>query len=255
METTRYTPSQLARLSGVSVRTLHHYDHIGLLVPARTTNGYRSYSPTDVARLQQILLMRDMGMDLANIAQMLDDPAYDQVASLRRHLKSLRERRAQIDVLIATVEKTIDSLEGDKTMTDKERFEGLKREAIEQNERTYGVEARERFGDNVIDAANERLLVLDETAWNDLSKLEAAIKEQLRLALATGDASGAEADALVRMHARWVSAHWPEGSFSLEAYRGLADGYLADQRFIAYYDQSCGDGATQFLHDAIHALA
>ncbi len=140
-------------------------------------------------------------------------------------------------------------------MSDAERFEGLKREVIEQSERTYGAEARARFGNDVVDAANERLLALDEVAWNDLASLEEAIKEQLKVAMAAGDVRGPEAAALVRMHARWVSAHWPEGSFTPEAYRGLADGYLADQRFVSYYDGACSDGATQFLRDAIHALA
>lgn len=254
MDGNRYTPAQLARLADVSVRTLHHYDQIGLLVPARAANGYRSYTSADVERLQQILLMRAMGMELGAIAQALDDPAFDEAASLRGHLDTLRQRRAQIDTLIATVEKTIASLEGEQTMTDSERFAGLKRETIERNEQLYGTEARTRFGDEVIDAANERLRALDEATWHDLAQLEEGIKEQLQRALTTGDVAGAEAAALVRMHSRWVSAHWPEGSFTPEAYRGLADGYLADQRFVAYYDDACGPGATQFLHDAIHAL-
>ena len=254
MDGNRYTPAQLARLADVSVRTLHHYDQIGLLVPARAANGYRSYTSADVERLQQILLMRAMGMELGAIAQALDDPAFDEAASLRGHLDTLRQRRAQIDTLIATVEKTIASLEGEQTMTDSERFAGLKRETIERNEQLYGTEARTRFGDEVINAANERLRALDEATWHDLAQLEEAIKEQLQRALATGDVASAEAVALVRMHSRWVSTHWPEGSFTPEAYRGLADGYLADQRFVAYYDDACGPGATQFLHDAIHAL-
>lgn len=255
MDEKGYTPAQLARISGVSVRALHHYDQIGLLVPVRRPNGYRSYTTADVVRLQQILLLRDMGMGLDEIAQIMDDPNYDEAHALRSHLATLRARRTQLDTLIATVAKTLATLEGTQTMTDQERFEGLKHKAIEDNERQFGAEARRRHGDATVEAANERLLALEEREWSDLKQLEEAIKAQLSRAMATGDIASSEAAELVRMHARWVSAHWPEGSFTPEAYRGLADGYLCDERFCAYYDGACGTGATQFLHDAIHAHA
>lgn len=250
-----YTPKELADMSGVSVRTLHHYDQIGLLVPKRRSNGYRAYTSADVERLQQILLYRDMGLELSAIAQLLNAPGYDAPSALREHLQTLRARRAQLDELIATVEKTVATMEGRATMTDKERFEGLKRDTIEHNEQTFGAEARARFGDEVVDAANAKLLRMTQGEWTDIMELEEAIKEQLRTAMATGNASGAEAQELVRLHARWLAAHWPDGAYSPAAHRGMADGYLADQRFVAYYDEACGAGATQFLHDAIHALA
>ena len=250
-----YTPKQLADLSGVSVRTLHHYDQIGLLVPARRSNGYRAYDANDVARLQQILLYRDMGLELSAIAQLLDAPGYDAAASLRSHLHELRIRRTQLDTLIATVEKTVATMEGRATLTDRERFEGLKRKTIEDNERTYGAEARKRHGDRAVDEANAKLLRMSEGEWTNIMELEEAIKEQLRTAMATGDAQGSEAAELVRMHARWLAAHWPDDAYSPAAHRGMADAYLADERFTAYYDEACGAGATQFLHDAIHANA
>ena len=71
--------------------------------------------------------------------------------------------------------------------------------------------------------------------------------------MATGDPASTEAAELVRMHARWLQAHWPEGVYSAQSHRGMAEGYLADQRFVDYYDGACGAGATQFLHDAICA--
>ena len=250
-----YTPKQLAALSGVTVRTLHHYDQIGLLVPKRSENGYRSYDHGDVERLQQILLYRSMGLELQEIAQLLDAPSYDAASALRDHLHILLERREQLDTLIDTVRKTVQSLEGGLEMTDDERFEGLKQDMIDQNEKTFGKEARARFGDKAIDEANAKLLRMGEGEWTDIMELEEAIKAQLRAAMASGDVSGAEVQKLVRMHARWLSAHWPDGAYSPEAHRGMADGYLADQRFIAYYDEACGSGATQFLHDAIHANA
>jgi len=250
-----YSPAQLARLSGVSVRALHHYDKLGLLVPRRQANGYRCYDDADVERLQQILLLRDTGLELTQIRALLDAPEYDPARMLRDHLKTLEARRRHLDALIANVQQTLASLEKGTAMTDEERFEGLKQEAVEKNEQAFGAEARARYGDEAVDAANQRLLRMTQGEWTDIVELEEAIKEQLRTAMATGNADGPEAAELVRMHARWLASHWPEGAYSPEAHRGMAKGYLADQRFIAYYDEACGAGATQFLHDAIAANA
>lgn len=252
-ETHSYTVGQLAKISGVSTRTLRYYEELGLLMPRRMSNGYRVYSPADVDTLQQILLFRSCGVELEEIRCMLAAPRFDAPAALRHHLKTLSAQKDELEILIATVEKTIASLEGRYDMTDKERFEGLKRKAVEDNERTYGREARERYGDDVIDAANKKLLAMDEGEWTDVQALGEAIIEQLKAAMATGDAHGAEAQELARMHAAWIKAHWPEGAYSREAHLGLAGGYLADERFTAFYDNVAGEGATQFLRDALVA--
>ena len=172
-----YTPKQLARISGVSVRTLHHYDQIGLLVPQRRDNGYRSYSAADVERLQQILLYRQMGLELQSIGELLDAHDYDPVNALQQHLAALRQEHARLETLITTVEKTLATMKGDATMTDQERFEGLKAEAIANNEKTYGAEARARYGDKTIDAANAKLLRMTQGEWADIMELEGTIKE------------------------------------------------------------------------------
>lgn len=124
-------------------------------------------------------------------------------------------------------------------------------EAIRRNEEAYGEEARSLFGDRIVDAANDKLRAMGDSEWDRLSALEEDIKEQLRVAMATGDATGKEAKRLVRMHATWLAAHWPDGAYTKEAHRALAEGYLQDPRFVAYYDGACGDGATKFLRDAI----
>ena len=130
----------------------------------------------------------------------------------------------------------------------------LKRwQAVNENERRYGAEARQRYGDEVVDAANAKLMAMDEQEWSDMNTLELAIKEQLRLAMATGDAHSEEAAQLARMHASWIRKRWPEGAYNAQAHLGLAQGYLADERFIKYYDEACGEGATQFLVDALQA--
>ena len=123
---------------------------------------------------------------------------------------------------------------------------------VQENEERYGAEARARYGDEAIDAANEALLDMDPQTWNDMKELERAILGQLSIAMGDGDANGGEAHKLVAMHRRWIALNWgcePQD----EAYLGLANGYLADQRFVDYYDKPCGTGATAFLVQAIES--
>ena len=122
--------------------------------------------------------------------------------------------------------------------------------AVRENEERYGKEARELYGDDAVDAANERILNMDPAAWNDAKELERAILGQLSIAMAKGDPRSPEAKELVRMHRQWVGLHWgtePED----EAYLGLVKGYLADPRFVSYYDDPCGAGVTAFLVEAV----
>ncbi len=123
---------------------------------------------------------------------------------------------------------------------------------VERNEAAYGEEVRAAFGDKAMDEANRKYVAMGEAAHLQADELELAIKEQLRRAMEAGDAAGPEAQKLVAMHAQWLRMYWPDGIYSPEAHKGLAEGYVADDRFRAYYDQ-VAPGATQFLHDAIHA--
>ena len=112
---------------------------------------------------------------------------------------------------------------------------------------------RERWGDAAADAANAKLMAMDEESWTDMEALTEDIKAQLKIAMATGDPAGPEAEKLVAMHARWLKMHWGEGTYTPEAHRGMGKMYTCDERFTAYYDDACGAGAAQFLCDAIEA--
>lgn len=248
-----YSVGQLAALSGVSARTLRYYEEIGLLSPRRAPNGYRVFGSGDLEALQRILIFRSCGIGLEEIGRMLSDPCFDVHAALLRHLDTLEARKREVDSLIATVGKMIASLEGEYDMADQERFEGLKRQAIEENERAYGCDARMRYGDAAIDAANDKLLAMTEGQWDDAQALSAAINEKLAEAMEQGDVRSPVAGELARMHKAWICAYWPDGMYSREAHLGLADGYLADERFVAYYDGAAGEGATKFLRDVLVA--
>lgn len=253
MESRTYTVGELARLAEVTVRTLHHFEDTGLLQPERAANGYRLYGHDDVVRLQQILLLRSCGLTLADIRSALEKNAFDYRAALERHLATLRAQQQELDKLVETVEKTIASLEGRCTMTDKERFEGMKAAHISENEKRFGAEARATYGDAAVDAANARVASLTEEAWADKEALEGAIIDALENAMAEGDPEGDAAQKLCAMHARWLQLHWGEGAYSREAHAALAEAYVADPRFTAYYDERAGEGATRFLRDALKA--
>ena len=119
--------------------------------------------------------------------------------------------------------------------------------AVHANEMSYGKEARERYGDAAVDAANERLLGMSEAEWSAKETLEQAIIEQLKAAVAVGNAMCPEAAKLAQMHARWIRMQWGEGAYSPDAHVALAQSYLEDERFVNYYDSRAGEGATAFL--------
>ena len=127
-------------------------------------------------------------------------------------------------------------------MTTEDSFEAMNREGLQQFEETYGTEARERYGNDAIDASNERMMNLTRDEWDAKELLEEAIKVQLRLARATDDPSSR----------RWITVHWCPG-FDTATYLALAHGYLADPRFTKYYDDAAGVGATEFLVQAVEA--
>lgn len=247
-----YTVKEMARLSGVSVRTLHYYEEVGLLLPERLANGYRVFGEKEVARLQQILLYRDAGMALADIKALLDDASFDARAALREHLRRLEERLGQTEAMMRSVERTLAALEKGTDMNDKERFEGMKRLAVDENERLYGEEVRAAYGDDVVDASNEKVLAMDERQWSSAEELAEAILDKLVEAVGAGDVRGCAARELCAMHEAWLKMYWPDGAYTRQAHAALAEGYAADERFRAYYDARV-EGGAEFLRDALRA--
>lgn len=246
-----YSIKQVSDITGMSSRTLRLYDEMGLLVPERNDNGYRSYSPGDLDRLQHIILYRSMGMKLGGIARLLDDERFDTLEAMRGHLETLLERKAELIDAISTVEKTIATMEGGSPMGDAEKFEGLKRSFIETNEQKYGREARDRWGDEPINDATERIAKMSEQEWTRIENLEVHIIELLKK-MTTGSQLPQNAkEGLARMHAEWIRGHWGAGAYSPEAHVALTKSYLEDKRFVEYYDSRAGAGATERLVDAV----
>ncbi|WP_282209246.1 MerR family transcriptional regulator [Parvibacter caecicola] len=246
------TIGQVAKSSGVSERTLRYYEELGILMPERTAAGYRVYREADERRLAQIMAMRRCGLPLTTIGHLVKNPAADIHAALVAHLRTLRAQGKSVEAATKRTLAALESLERIQGMKPQDAFEQLKREGLEGFEREYGQEARERYGDAAIEQANQRMMALTKDEWDAKELLEESIKVQLRLAMATGDPASAESNELARMHERWIAIHWGSG-YEKETYLGLVRGYLADPRFTAYYDDACGEGATEFLVKAVEA--
>lgn len=244
-----YTVKKLAQLSGVSTRTLRYYDEIGLLKPARiNSSGYRIYGQKEVNLLQQILFYRELDFRLEEIKEIVTDPDFDETKALHQHYRNLLQKKARIDSIIATVETTIKNKERGRTMTDKDKFDGFKEQLIAENEKKYGKEIRSKYGDDTVDASNAKLRGMSEEDYQAMTELGEEILDLLKQAFATGDPSSELAQTVAKKHKQWLLYSWPH--YSKESHAGLAEMYVADERFTAYYDQKA-KGATKFLRDAI----
>lgn len=244
-----YTVQKLAKLAGVSNRTLRYYDEIDILKPARiNSSGYRIYGEAEVDKLQQILFYRELGVSLEHIKNIVTSPEFDGATALKEHRKKLLKKRKQLDLLIANVEKTIASTEGRIQMSNKEKFEGFKKKMIEDNEKKYGKEIREKYGEDIVDKSNAKVMNMTEEEHSAVTKLANEVKETLAQAFAKGDPASELAQKAADLHKQWLCFYWDE--YNKEAHANLAQMYVADERFTAYYDKE-QPGTAEFLRDAI----
>jgi DNA-binding transcriptional MerR regulator len=242
---------KLAQMAGVSSRTLRYYDETGLLKPLRiSSSGYRIYGGDQIDRLQHILFYRELGLELDRIKALLDQPAFDAGQALRDHRAALLDRRNQLDRLIETVEKSIAYNEGRFPMTSREKFEGFKKTMVDTNEKQFGKEVRDLYGDDVVNKSNQKLQNMTEVELDAAQALSEAILIQLGQAMDSGDPASPQAQAVADMHKRWLGCYWP--TYNKEMHAGLASMYVEDERFTAFYDEKVRPGAAVFLRDAIH---
>lgn len=248
-----YTIKKLGELAGISTRTLRYYDEIGLLRPCRiNSSGYRIYGQNEIDNLQQILFYKELGIELTEIAKIMGSPDFDRLNALKNHLTSLQKRQKQINLLIETVHKTILNEEGAITMSDKEKFEGFKQQLIDENEQKYGEEIREKYGNQTVDESNAKMMNLTKEEYDKMQTLAADIIERLETAVTSKeDPNGETGLAIAAMHKEWLSFSWPQ--YSAEAHAGLAQMYVDDERFTAYYDKTV-TGCAEFLRDAVKAM-
>lgn len=249
-----YSIQALSRLSGVTTRTLRWYDQIGLLKPARVAEtGYRYYGPVEVDRLRDILYYRALGVELARIRECLDDPSFDRLTALRGHLDALRARQSQLDRLIRSVQEAIRCEERNEMMSDQEKFEAFKAQTMARYEAAYGNEARQKYGDESVEQAKTALLHLSREQYGEWTRLDEDIRRQLENAVRGGlSPSGEEGREITALHRRWLTLTGTV--YDAAKHRSIAQLYVTDERFTAYYDGAV-PGCARFLRDAIECWA
>ena len=248
-----YSVRQLAALAGVSVRTLHVYDDMGLLKPAaRTEARYRQYGEKELLRLQQILLYKELDFPLQEICTILDDPDYDLVEALERHKMALSARQQRLSVLLSTIDKTISHIQqGAFQMTPEELYEGLPKEFATE----YRKEAQKRWGD-AVKKSEEALRTMSKA---DFTKLKDDFKENwktLSTMTAQEPSSDAVQERIVRHYtltrALWGTSASPDKQTA--QFLGLGELYIEDPRFTEVDGvQVAGFGA--FMRDAMQYFA
>lgn len=245
-----YSIQELSRMAGISTRTLRYYDETGLLKPARVTQaGYRYYGTPEVDRLQQILYYRERGFQLHTIQKILQDRDFDKLRAMEDHLAALKQRQEETAALIRTVEQTIRHMKGECQMADREKFKALKKSLVQGNEIKFGAEARAKYGDAQVDAANKNTMGLSEEDFARWQALEQQILQELEAAVQAGQSAHSETGKrLAQLHRDWLRFTLP--GYTPAQHKGIAALYVADERFTQYYDRRI-PGCAQWLSDAV----
>jgi DNA-binding transcriptional MerR regulator len=248
-----WTVGEVAALAGVSVRTLHHYDALGLVVPSsRSRAGYRRYDRHDLERLQEVLLFKRLGFGLDEVAALLADPAHDRRTALLRQRDLLAERAARLAAVRDLVERTLATLDGGDPMSETDMFDGL--DPLEWNERTHGEEVRERWAEtDAYRESSRRTARYSQEDWARLGAQNEALEAGLAALLVEGvSAEDPRAMDLAEAHRRHIDEWFYPCSYEMHV--GLSDLYAADERFAAHYDDRA-PGLAAYLRDAIVANA
>jgi DNA-binding transcriptional MerR regulator len=238
-----YTVKQLANLAGVSARTLHYYDRIGLLKPESIrANGYREYGEASVLKLQQILFYRELGLSLEEIKAIVTRPDFDAAAALESHRKLLEGRAERLERLIRTVDDTIAHLKGQKDMSNKQLFAAFSEEQQEE----YARQAERMYDPEIVRASNRKWKAYTAEQKKRIMDEGNRVYVDMVAAMPKGAASP-EVQAVVERWRKHMEYFWTP---NLEQLLGLAEGYNTDPRFKANFDKIHPKLAA-FMRDAV----
>jgi DNA-binding transcriptional MerR regulator len=237
---------QAAAAAGVSVRTLHHWDAIGLLVPAKDANGYRSYSEQDLERLRQVPTYRELGFGLDEVKALLDDPSVDALEHLRRQQELLADRIARLQSVAALVQRALEARRMGITLDPHE----MKEVFGDEDPTQHHDEAQERWGEtDAWQQSQARTSRYSKQDWLRLTAEVDDIEQRFAAALAAGlPADSPEARALAEEHRLHIDRRFYDCNHQAHAH--LAEMYVADERFAAHYE-AVAPGLAQYVHDAV----
>jgi MerR family transcriptional regulator, thiopeptide resistance regulator len=249
-----YTVKQVAKLSGVSVRTLHHYDELGLLKPASVgANGYRYYGRDELLRLQQILFHRELGLSLAEIGQVMDAPDFDRHRALRAHRDKLAADVKRYRRLMQTIDQTLAALEGERQMDDKDLYAGF----APEKQAEYEAWLVDRHGEPMKDRIEQSKARMKGWSGADFASFKADGEATERaFAKALTEGLPADSDAAQALAARW--AGWIEKAWgrkpTRESFIGLGRMYGEHPDFQARFE-ALAPGLTEYLAEAMRVYA
>lgn len=250
----KYGVSALSKLSGITIRTLHHYDKIGLLQPTgRTEVGYRYYGEAELLQLQQILFYKELGFSLKEIESVLNNSDFDLVQALKEHKTQLSKKRKRIEVLLKTIDNTIEYITNTKlNMKPEKLYEGLPKE--------MGIsirdEAIEKFGAEKIKKSEEELLKLNASDYAKLKdKLQGTTEKLFKIR--NQDHKSFEVQWLIKQHYEIIRKLW--GTYDslenqAEMYAGLGTLYVEDERYTTMEETPQPEFA-EFLSRAMEHFA
>ena len=242
---------EVAALAGVTVRTLHHYDRIGLLSPSgRTAAGYRQYAPADLDRLHRVLVYRELGFPLEEVATLLDDPAADPAEHLRRQHRLLLDRVERTRAMVAAVEKEMEAMDMGISLTPEERFEVFGAHDPAQ----YEAEAEERWGETEAwQESQRRTRSYTKEDWLRVKAEGEDVERRFAEALRDGVPADSErAMDLAEEHRQQISRNYY--ACPPEVHAALGRVYVEDERFTAHYEQ-VAPGLAQYVSSAVQANA
>lgn len=244
--TMTYTVQKLAQLAGVSIRTLHYYDEIGLLKPSHIQeNGYRVYEDKELLRLQQILFYRELEFSLEDIKKILDSPSFNMMVALQDHKKLLELKKERIEKVLLTVNATMKHLKGGGIMKNDDLFNGLNDKKMQE----YAEEAKQRWGDT--DAYKQSAERTRHWTKEDYKKAELdqqAITQEVANLMKAGEPVESYAvQQVIEKHYKYLGRFYDA---PYDMYRNLGKMYVDDPRFTAYYDKFA-KGLAVFMRDAI----
>ena len=226
-----FTVKQLSKMAGITPRTLHYYDEIGLLKPSQVgANGYRYYGEECLLRLQQILLYRELDIPLEDIKEIMGRRDFDVLGALEHHKQELGKRIMRLERLIATVDRTIDHLKGKKAMSDKQLFEVFS----EEQQAEYEKEAMQMYDPETVKASNKKWKRYTTAEKQHIGEEGNAVYQDLLLAMPKGAASP-EAQACIERWRKHMGYFWTPND---EQLLGLANMYNDDPRFKANFDNA-----------------
>jgi DNA-binding transcriptional MerR regulator len=245
----QYSVKSLSKLSGVSIRTLHIYDKMGLLTPAKRTEvNYRIYGEVELLRLQQILFYKELDMPLKEILEILNKPDFNILSALEMHKLALLAKKDKMNLMLQNIDKTIFNLKNNIDMKHEELYDGISKEQAV----AYRNEAIEKWGKETIEKSEQQLLKLQKTELEKLKTDFMLVNKQLAESTHL-DSKSVEIQLLVSKHYQFICQFWGSKP-SKEAYIGLGEMYIADERYTTVDDKP-NSAFAKFMFEAMVVFA